>query len=82
MCMESQRKLMTTTEAARYLGMNPGYFYKMMMNRPIPCYKPGGKLCFFDREGLCAWLKQIRVKSQGEIDSETAHYPMGREKTG
>lgn len=54
----------------------------MMMNRPIPCYKPGGKLCFFDREDLDAWLKQIRVKSQGEIDSETAHYPMGREKTG
>ena len=35
---------MTTTEAARYLGLKPSYLYKMMMRRAIPYYKPGGKL--------------------------------------
>lgn len=34
--MESERNLMTTTEAARYLGLNPSYLYKMMMRRAIP----------------------------------------------
>ena len=29
--MESERNLMTTTEAARYLGLKPSYLYKMMM---------------------------------------------------
>ena len=42
--MESERNLMTTTEAARYLGLKPSYLYKMMMRRAIPYYKPGGKL--------------------------------------
>ena len=41
--MESERNLMTTTEAARYLGVKPSYLYKMMMRRAVPYYKPGEK---------------------------------------
>lgn len=78
--MESERNLMTTTEAARYLGLKPSYLYKMMMRRTIPYYKPGGKLCFFAREDLDAWMKRVRVKSQSEIDSEAARYLTGRER--
>lgn len=70
--MENERNLMTTTEAARYLGLKPSYLYKMMMRRAIPYYKPNGKLCFFAKEDLDAWLKRVRVKSQDEIDSEAA----------
>ena len=76
--MEKERNLMTTTEAARYLGLKPSYLYKMMMRRAIPYYKPGGKLCYFAKEDLDAWLK--RVKSQGEIDSEASRYLVAREK--
>ena len=54
--------------------------YKMMMRRAIPYYKPGGKLCFFAKEDLDAWLKRVRVKSQDEIDSETSRYLANREK--
>lgn len=78
--MESERNLMTTTEAARYLGLKPSYLYKMMMRRVIPYYKPGGKLCFFAKEDLDAWLKRVRVKSQAEIDSEASRYLVSREK--
>ena len=60
--MESERNLMNTTEAARYLGVKPSYLYKMMMRRAVPYYKPGGKLCFFAKEDLDAWLKRVRVK--------------------
>ena len=31
--MENERNLMTTAEAARYLGLKPSYLYKMMMRR-------------------------------------------------
>ena len=65
---------MTTTEAARYLGLKPSYLYKMMMRRAIPYYKPGGKLCFFAKEDLDAWMKRVRVQSQDEIDSEASRY--------
>ena len=74
--MESERNLMTTTEAARYLGLKPSYLYKMMMRRAIPYYKP----CFFAKEDLDAWLKRVRVKSQAEIDSEASRYLVAREK--
>ena len=36
MNMESERNLMTTTEAAKYLGLRPSYLYKLMMRRAIP----------------------------------------------
>ncbi|KAB3729695.1 helix-turn-helix domain-containing protein [Phocaeicola vulgatus] len=78
--MESERNLMTTTEAAKYLGLRPSYLYKLMMRRAIPYYKPNGKLCFFAREDLDAWLRRVRVKSQEEIDSRAARYLVGRER--
>ena len=77
--MENELNLMTTTEAARYLGLKPSYLYKMMMRRAIPYYKPGGKLCFFAKADLDAWLTRVRVKSQSEIDSEAARYSISRE---
>lgn len=80
MYMEKERNLMTTTEAARYLGLKPSYLYKMMMRRTIPYYKPGGKLCFFAKEDLDTWMKRVRVKSQDEIDSEASRYLAAHEK--
>ena len=80
MNMESERNLMTTTEAAKYLGLRPSYLYKLMMRRAIPYYKPNGKLCFFAREDLDAWLRRVRVKSQDETDSGAARYLVGRER--
>ena len=75
----SERGLLTTTEAAHYLSVKPSYLYKMMMRRAIPYYKPGGKLCFFSRDDLDAWLTSIRIKSQSEIESEAARYIVSRE---
>lgn len=71
--------LLTTTEAAHYLGVKPSYLYKMMMRRAIPYYKPGGKLCFFAKDDLDAWLTSIRIKSQSEIESEAVRYIVSRE---
>ena len=78
--MESERNLMTTTEAAKYLGLRPSYLYKLMMRRAIPYYKPNGKLCFFAREDLDAWLRRVRVKSTDEIAGGAARYLVGRER--
>ena len=76
--METERNLLTTTEAAKYLGLKPSYLCKLMMRRTIPYYKPGGKLCFFSKADLDAWLTNIRVRSQAEIDSDAARYLANR----
>lgn len=76
--MEAERNLLTTTEAAKYLGLKPSYLYKLMMRRAIPYYKPNGKLCFFSKADLDTWLTNIRVKSQAEIDNDAAQYLVNR----
>lgn len=76
--MEAERNLLTTTEAAKYLGLKPSYLYKLMMRRAIPYYKPNGKLCFFSKADLDTWLTNIRVRSQAEIDNEAAQYLVTR----
>lgn len=76
--MAEQRKLLSTKEAAEYCGFKLSYFRKLMMRRVIPMYKPCGKLCFFKREDLDAFLTGVRISSQGEIDEEASRYLAGR----
>ena len=53
--MEEKQQLISTAEAAKFLGMKVSYLHKLMMRRVIPYYKPNGKLCFFDKADLEAW---------------------------
>jgi len=55
------KDLLTTVEAAEYLGLKKSYLYKLMMKKKIPYYKPHGKLCFFDRNELDQWLRNIHI---------------------
>ena len=68
--MTEQRKLLSTKEAAEYCGFKLSYFRKLMMHRVIPMYKPSGKLCFFKKEDLDAFLTGVRISSQEEIAEE------------
>ena len=66
--MTEQRKLLSTKEAAEYCGFKLSYFRKLMC----------GKLCFFKREDLDAFLTGVRISSQGEINEEADRYLAGR----
>lgn len=70
----TKTKMLTPTEAAEYLGIKVSYLYKLMMRRVIPYYKPGGKLCYFDRDDLDKWLRSVRVASDEEIESQAQAY--------
>lgn len=70
----TKTNMLTPTEAAEYLGIKVSYLYKLMMRRVIPYYKPGGKLCYFDREDLDKWLRSVRVASDEEIESQAQAY--------
>ena len=41
-------------------------------------YKPTGKLCFFKKEDLDAFLTGVRISSQEEIAEEANRYIAGR----
>ena len=72
------RATKTFKEAAEYCGFKLSYFRKLMMRRVIPMYKPCGKLCFFKKEDLDAFLTGVRISSQEEIAEEADRYLTGR----
>lgn len=59
--VETQKEVLTSDETARYLGISKSYLYKLTMNRQIPHYKPMGKMCYFNRHELEAWMQQNEI---------------------
>ena len=68
----TQKELLTTEEAARYMGVSIGYIHRLTCEKRISYYKPGGRLCFFDRMELDAWVRQNRIASDDELDARVA----------
>ena len=70
------KELLTSDEAAAYMGISKSYLYKLTMRRAIPHYKPMGKLCYFNRNELEQWLQQNRISTTQEIKDEANRYCM------
>lgn len=63
------KEVLTSDEAAAYLGMSKATLYKMTMARQIPHYKPTGKRCYFNRAELLEWVQQGRVATVDELNA-------------
>ena len=63
------KEVLTSEEAAAYLGITKSALYKLTMGRKIPFYK-SAKLCYFDRGELIAWMKANRVATKEELDAK------------
>lgn len=70
------KEVLTSDEAARYMGVSKSYLYKLTMRRRIPHYKPAGKMCYFNRHELEAWLQGNRVATSEEIAERAGAYCM------
>lgn len=64
------KEILTSAEAAKYLGVSLGYLYKLTHTRAIPHSKPGGKLCYFRLADVEAWATRNRIATIDEINSE------------
>ena len=65
------KPILTTTEAAQYLGVSMQHIYKLTHARKIPYFKSeGGKMNFFRREDLDAWALAYRVMTDKELTEE------------
>ena len=65
----SPKEVLTSDEAAAYLGISKSALYKLTMGRKIPFYK-SAKLCYFDRQEIIAWMKSHRVATKEELDEK------------
>ena len=70
----TKKEVLTTEEAAAYMGMRKSYLYKLTMNKKIPHYKPMGKVCYFQRKELEAWLLSNRVSTDEELTEKAQDY--------
>jgi excisionase family DNA binding protein len=68
------KEVLTSDEAARYMGISKSYLYKLTMRQLIPHYKPLGKMCYFNRQELEAWLQANRVSTSVEIEQKAQAY--------
>lgn len=70
------KRILTFNEAAEFTGISRSYLYKLTSTQRIPHFKPTGKIIFFDREELEAWLSQNRVSTIAEIEGKAQAYCM------
>lgn len=68
------KKILTSEEAAIYMGISQSTLYKLTSSRSIPHFKPRGKMCYFDREELERWLQRNRVATTEEINDEARRH--------
>lgn len=70
------KEVLTSNEAAKYMGVSKSYLYKLTMRQQIPHYKPMGKMVYFNRLELEQWLQNNRVSTATEISQQAAAYCM------
>ena len=70
------KEVLTADETARYMGISKSYLYKLTMKGAIPHYKPMGKMCYFNRAEVEAWLQQNRCATATEIADRANRYLM------
>lgn len=70
------KEVLTSDEAAKYMGVSKSYLYKLTMRQQIPHYKPMGKMCYFNRLELEQWLQNNRVLTSNEISQQAQAYCM------
>ena len=68
------KRVLTFNEALQYTGFSRSYMYKLTHWGRIPFYKPGGKLIYFDRNELEAWLLTNRAMPQSEVETKAIEY--------
>lgn len=70
------KEVLTSDEAARYMGVSKSYLYKLTMRKEIPHYKPVGKICYFNRHELEEWLQNNRISTSSELSQKASAYCM------
>lgn len=56
------KEVLTSEEAASYMGVSMRYLYKLTVRKKIPHYKPTGKMIYFNRKEIEQWLQTNKVE--------------------
>ena len=77
------KEVLTSDEAAKYLGVSKSALYKWCMLRQIPHFKsPTGKLTYFNRCEIEAWMQSQKVSTDEELSGQAASYSLNNKAKG
>ena len=68
------KEVLTSKEAARYMGLSLSHLYKLTMRQEIPHYKPSGKMVYFNRAEVEQWMQRCRINTTDEAQAEANRY--------
>lgn len=68
------KNVLSFEEACKFTNLSKSYLDKLTSTQQIPHYKPQGKMIYFEKDALEAWLRQNPVKTQAQISQEATHY--------
>lgn len=66
----TQKEMLSFDEALRYLKLSASYLYKLTASRAISYFKPGGKLVYFRRADLDAWMQSGKCSSASNLKTQ------------
>ena len=73
----------TMSDCSLLTGLSKSTLYKLVCLKNIPYYKgQGGKITYFDKDELTAWMLQNRVATSSELATTAAEYAATQTKKG
>lgn len=72
------KNVLSFEEASRFLNLSKSYLYKLTSGNLIPHYKPQGKVLYFEKTELEAWLRQNPIRTQAQTEAEAQKYVLAR----
>lgn len=70
------KEILTFDEACMYMGVTRSHLYKLTSTRKLTHFKPNGKMIYFKRDDLAAWLLQNRIATSEEIGIKATAYTL------
>lgn len=78
----AQKSVLTFDEVSHFTGLSKSFLYKLTSTNRIPHFKPHGKVLYFERSQVEAWLLQNPNKTTDEIQKEAVKYVILNKKGG
>lgn len=66
--LDNGKEVLTVEEAAKFMGVARSSLYKMTSDQVIPFYRPNGKMIYFEKSEILAWIRRNRQSSKAEIE--------------
>ena len=69
-----RKEILSVKEACAYMDISKSYMYKLTHGRMLPFFCPNGKLLYFKRSDLDAWMMQNHQLSKNEVKALATNF--------